>query len=76
MDEIDKVVNEDFDKSEVWNGWSIAKILLDIRRQDKEEIERAISAAKYAQKSKRLAMLFCGLSTAACIVTIIYSLLA
>ena len=54
--DIEEKVNEMFEGSDIAQGWGIAKMLLDMRREDKAELERALEAAGSAQKSKRITL--------------------
>lgn len=67
--DIEEKVNEMFEGSDIAQGWGIAKMLLDMRREDKAELERALEAAESAQKSKRITMILCAVAVIACLAT-------
>lgn len=66
MEELEKMVEEKFQKSKDWNGWGMSKLVLDILHQTREDVDRAAAAAERARK---WSMLFCLLALVACLLT-------
>ena len=75
-DDVQDIVDE-LRASGIEDGWAAAKILLNIRTIDREEIAEAIYAAQSAKRAKRLSIICCTIAVVAMLITgIVFAVLA
>ena len=68
MDELEKIL-EEAKKDAVDQSHAIARILLDMRKSDREEMRRAIEAANSTRKDRRFTLILCVIALIACLST-------
>lgn len=69
MDEYSEKIMEYVKNATAMEAQAVAQLLLDMRRQDKEDIESSIKAAQQANKSKRISVTVCVLAIVAMLIT-------
>lgn len=71
MDELEQILKE-VDKSASNESRAIARILLDMRKADREEMRKAIEAANSAKKDRKLTLILCVIALLACLLTVAF----
>lgn len=68
MDDLEKILKK-VEKSAESQSYAIARILLDMRKADLEEMRKAVQAAESAKKDRRFTMALCVIALVACLLT-------
>lgn len=68
MDDFEKIMDEAH-KSVYDQSHALARILLDMRKADREEMKKAIEAANNARKDRKFTLILCVIALIACLST-------
>lgn len=68
MDDIENIFKE-AEKATLKQSQALNKMLLDMRKSDREEMRRAIEAANSTRKDRRFTLVLCLISLVACLLT-------
>ncbi len=69
MDELNEKLMDYCKNADSEDAWTVTRILLDMRKMDRENADRAEKAAERAHKDRRFTLILCVVALIACLVT-------